>query len=621
MKIFTPKHFLGATVALFFTLTFAALALEKPAPVAEPVAQPSPAVAPAPTITPATSAAEASPAAAPTATTPAADQKAPDLRRLDATPAPDAPPAAPNSPRRPGRARMEGLNLTRDGDNAVVSIAHDSFLAKDQKADAVVSIVGSSTSEGEVADAVVSILGNTHVTGPVGNAAVAVLGNNYVNSKVGDAVVAVMGDVELGPDAEVGGDVVSVGGTVKRDPKAIIHGHVQNVSIGHGVPHFAGLQTWFRECAMLGRPLSFSPEVQFAWAFALAFFALYALIALIFPRGVDKCLTTLETRPGASILAAVLSTLLIPVLIVLLCITIIGIAAVPFLMLGLIAAGFLGKTVMLAWVGRRITKFFGEGLFQHAVFAVLIGGVIVLLLYCVPLVGTLVQQSFNLLGLGVVIFTLMLANKREKSTPTPPAPAAPAPVAPAAFVPVVPSAPAAMPMTSPGFGAVGVVASEPAVSAMAPTTPPVVPAPVAIPPVMAALVAAPAISAATHPRAGFLIRTAALLLDFILIGIVSAMVFHDGKLILLALAAYGAVMWKLKGTTIGGIVCGLKVVRLDDREIDWATAIVRALGCFLSLAVVGLGFLWVAIDDDKQSWHDKIAGTTVVRVPKGVSLL
>ena len=47
----------------------------------------------------------------------------------------------------------------------------------------------------------------------------------------------------------------------------------------------------------------------------------------------------------------------------------------------------------------------------------------------------------------------------------------------------------------------------------------------------------------------------------------------------------------------------------------------RALGCFLSFAVFGLGFIWVAIDDDRQSWHDKIAGTTVVRVPKGVSLL
>ena len=90
---------------------------------------------------------------------------------------------------------------------------------------------------------------------------------------------------------------------------------------------------------------------------------------------------------------------------------------------------------------------------------------------------------------------------------------------------------------------------------------------------------------------------------------------------LLVLAIYGAAMWKTQGPTVGGIVCGLKVVRLDGREIDWPTAAVRALSCFLSLMVGGLGFIWVIFDTDRQSWHDKIAGTTVVRVPKGGSLL
>jgi len=113
----------------------------------------------------------------------------------------------------------------------------------------------------------------------------------------------------------------------------------------------------------------------------------------------------------------------------------------------------------------------------------------------------------------------------------------------------------------------------------------------------------------------------ALLLDVVLIGIVLHQFWGGPRLELLALATYGAVMWKLKAATIGGIICGLQVARLDGRPIDWPTAIVRALSCFLSLAVVGLGFLWIAIDSERQSWHDKIAGTVVVRAPKGVSLL
>jgi len=63
------------------------------------------------------------------------------------------------------------------------------------------------------------------------------------------------------------------------------------------------------------------------------------------------------------------------------------------------------------------------------------------------------------------------------------------------------------------------------------------------------------------------------------------------------------------------------VVRIDARPVDWPTAIVRALGCFISIVVIGLGFIWIAFDPEKQGWHDKIAGTVVVRVPNTVPLV
>ena len=113
---------------------------------------------------------------------------------------------------------------------------------------------------------------------------------------------------------------------------------------------------------------------------------------------------------------------------------------------------------------------------------------------------------------------------------------------------------------------------------------------------------------------------AAILIDIVLIGVALSLVNSD-DVFLLILAIYGAVMWKIKGTTVGGVVCHLKVVRADGREIDWSTAVIRALSCFLSLAVAGLGFLWIAFDPNRQAWHDKIAGTVVVRVPQGVPLV
>ncbi|HEY9155733.1 MAG TPA: RDD family protein, partial [Opitutaceae bacterium] len=128
------------------------------------------------------------------------------------------------------------------------------------------------------------------------------------------------------------------------------------------------------------------------------------------------------------------------------------------------------------------------------------------------------------------------------------------------------------------------------------------------------------VSAATLPRVTFGPRLLAALLDLVLVGFFTH-ILHLSGLFLLIYTAYCVILWKLKATTIGGIICGLKLVRIDDRPIDWGIALIRALGAFLSLIVIGLGFLWVNFDEDCQSWHDKIAGTTIVRVPKGHSLV
>ena len=117
-----------------------------------------------------------------------------------------------------------------------------------------------------------------------------------------------------------------------------------------------------------------------------------------------------------------------------------------------------------------------------------------------------------------------------------------------------------------------------------------------------------------------MVRMAALFIDLVLVAVVLNVFLRGGKAELLALATYGAIMWKLKGTTIGGMVFNLQVVRVDGKPVDWPTATVRALSCFLSLCVIGLGFIWIAFDDGRQAWHDKIAGTAVVRAPKGISL-
>jgi len=89
----------------------------------------------------------------------------------------------------------------------------------------------------------------------------------------------------------------------------------------------------------------------------------------------------------------------------------------------------------------------------------------------------------------------------------------------------------------------------------------------------------------------------------------------------IVLIAYFVTLWTWKGTSVGKICLGLKVVRTDGTPIDFAVALVRSLAACFSFIIGFLGFFWAGWDKEKQSWHDKIAGTVVVQVPKGVSLL
>jgi uncharacterized RDD family membrane protein YckC len=514
-----------------------------------------------------------------------------------------AAPAPPGPANQPAQDKGAELQFSTDDHNHVfmwrhdhrgtgqnnANIGHDAYLAKDQHADSLVSVFGSSTSDGDVSDAVVSVFGNTRVTGPVGDAAVSIFGSTHVDSKIGGDAVAVFGNVELGPNAEVGGDVVSIGGTVTQDPAAVVHGNIQNVFSGMAAD-VGWLQPWVRHCLLLARPLALVPGLGWAWTIALVLLGLYVLLGLLMHQAVDKCVHTLQTRPGQSIVASLLLLLAIPILFVLLFVTVIGIVAVPFVGLALFLAGLFGRVVILAWIGGSLLRGVSLGQAPRAALAVLVGGIIVLALYCVPVLGFVVYKVIGLIGLGVVIYTLILNIRDARDARRPPA-AAMAGSPPVATPSPVPTG------AGPAEAATVTPTSEPAAVAAAPTT------------------------AANQTLAGFWIRMGALFLDVLLIGIVVKFLRGPHDLMMILLAIYGAVMWKIKGTTIGGILCNLQVVRLDGRPVDWGTAIVRALSCFLSLVVFGLGFIWIAFDSEKQGWHDKIAGTIVVRSPKGASLV
>jgi uncharacterized RDD family membrane protein YckC len=69
--------------------------------------------------------------------------------------------------------------------------------------------------------------------------------------------------------------------------------------------------------------------------------------------------------------------------------------------------------------------------------------------------------------------------------------------------------------------------------------------------------------------------------------------------------------WMLAGQTPGKRVMGVRIVRTDGQRLKWGNAIRREVGYGIS-TILFLGYLWVLVDNRRQGWHDKLAGTMVV---------
>ena len=148
-------------------------------------------------------------------------------------------------------------------------------------------------------------------------------------------------------------------------------------------------------------------------------------------------------------------------------------------------------------------------------------------------------------------------------------------------------------------------------------------------------------TAVSAPRAGWWVRFFAYFVDGLIFGIPAAIVggilsalaggmtsstgeMNGGALALFYIIFFGASIgyyvyfWTQRdGQTIMNKALNIKVVRMDGSPITVGTGVVRWIGYLVNDIIFGIpvGFIWAAFDANKQGWHDKLAGTIVVKTP------
>jgi uncharacterized RDD family membrane protein YckC len=90
---------------------------------------------------------------------------------------------------------------------------------------------------------------------------------------------------------------------------------------------------------------------------------------------------------------------------------------------------------------------------------------------------------------------------------------------------------------------------------------------------------------------------------------------------LVAMGLVGAVMaagyflffWSLSGQTLGKLLTGSRVVDRRGRALGFGRAALRLVATLVAALPLGAGFIGLWTDPERRGWHDRLAGTKVIR--------
>jgi uncharacterized RDD family membrane protein YckC len=67
------------------------------------------------------------------------------------------------------------------------------------------------------------------------------------------------------------------------------------------------------------------------------------------------------------------------------------------------------------------------------------------------------------------------------------------------------------------------------------------------------------------------------------------------------------------GQTPGKRLMNIRVIKVSGEPLTAVDVVIRYIGYFINTAILLLGWIWAFFDANHQGWHDKLAGTYVVR--------
>jgi uncharacterized RDD family membrane protein YckC len=468
---------------------------------------------------------------------------------------------------------------------------------------------------GEVVRELRSVLGDVILEGHVERDVIVVLGSVQVKESavVDGALVVIGGSATIASGARVGRDLGVIGGTLEA-PAGFAPGGdfvaIGSPALGDGLRAFV---PWLTRGLLWGRPIV--PDLTWVWAVFGLLLVAYLVVNVLFDGPVGASTDAILERPFSVFLLGLLVLVLTVPMLAILAATVIGLAIVPFVLCAFAVAGLIGKAGVARAIGRSFLGDWLSGSRLGSLVAFALGAAVLCVAYILPILGLVTWAVTSVLAVGAAAVMLRRRLRSEQRLKR------------ATAAPTTGAAEGEPQLSGRGETTDGMAAapetgagSSFADESFAETRPAVEP---------------PTLGGTRHPepapirtRAGlfppatFLDRLVAFAIDCLLVGLAVQLLDlsrYDGSFPLLVLA-YHVAFWAWKGTTLGGVVVGLRVTRSQGQDLRFADALIRGLTALFSIAALGIGCFWMLQDPARQMWHDKIAGTHVLKVPREVVL-
>lgn len=228
-------------------------------------------------------------------------------------------------------------------------------------------------------------------------------GDITVYGTVEENIVAIGGEVRMKENAFVGNDVITIGDQLIGENLGHIDGEIIDISFG-------------RLLDLLPQKERASPF--FAIFSVMSFIAITLLgvaIAAIFPAFIRNLTHIFEEFPGRVIGWGLLTLFLMIPLTIILMLSIIGIALIPFEIVFLILTTILGYVVVSNFIGGKIIHTLSKQDAGSVVWNTLLGFFLLYLITLVPLLGTVVIWLVRAIGMGVVLVRIKRLVVAEKA--------------------------------------------------------------------------------------------------------------------------------------------------------------------------------------------------------------